>query len=700
MRVESAGLLARPRGFALTAAELRGLSPPFRVLGPDGSELLGSPLDPQAELAAIAAACPVAKIRTNSHGSRRRCHVDVVIAVHDGADHALACLDSVLPTLPRTGRLIVVDDASQDRALRTALAALARQGRITLIRHRKNRGFPASANAGIQAAVGHDVVLLNSDTLVAPGWLEELRQIAYSAPDVGTVTPFSNDATLLSYPGAAGNEVPSLAATRRLDALARGANGGKAVVIPVGVGFCLYIRRACLDAVGLLRAELFAQGYGEENDFCLRARSKGWRNLAAPGAFVAHVGGGSFGTAALHLQNRNQALLQRLHPGYAELIEAFARADPLWRARRRLDMAQWHAMPRPSGKAVILIAHASGGGVDRQVAASAERHSGDGNHAIVLRPWRSPEGQRCVAVDGYPNLRYAMPAELPSLARLLAREHPGAIEIHHLVGYHPAVLDVIGRLGVPYDVHVHDYAWLCGRVALVGPEPRYCGEPDLAHCEACVAKAGNLIEEEISVAALRRRSARLLSGARRVLVPCEDAAARMRRHFPALHPVVQPHEDDTLLGDPPRLAITAMPRRICVIGAIGVHKGFHVLLDCARDAAERNLPLEFVVVGHTIDDSRMLDTGRVFITGEYAPHEAVDLIKAQKATMALLPSIFPETWCLTLGEAWRAGLRVAAFDIGAQSERIRRTGWGSLLPLGLPAHAVNDALLDVGLSRP
>ena len=58
------------------------------------------------------------------------------------------------------------------------------------------------------------------------------------------------------------------------------------------------------------------------------------------------------------------------------------------------------------------------------------------------------------------------------------------------------------------------------------------------------------------------------------------------------------------------------------------------------------------------------------------PDEAVPLIKAQNASLALLPSIFPETWCLSLAEAWRAGLRVAAFDIGAPAERIRRTGRG------------------------
>ena len=99
---------------------------------------------------------------------------------------------------------------------------------------------------------------------------------------------------------------------------------------------------------------------------------------------------------------------------------------------------------------MILITHDAGGGVERQIAASVERHRAGGYRAIVLRPARAAGWRRCVAVgdgaaDGFPNLRYAMPDELPALPRLLARERPRAIELHHLVGHHPAVLDLIGR---------------------------------------------------------------------------------------------------------------------------------------------------------------------------------------------------------------------------------------------------------------
>ena len=325
--------------------------------------------------------------------------MDIVIPVHGGQRVVDACLDSVLSTLPPATRVIVVDDASPEPALAEALSALARHERVRLIRNSRNLGFAASVNIGLRAAAGHDVVLLNSDTMVPPGWLDELRAVAYGAPDIGTVTPLSNDASILSYPNQFdANDIPDLAAAVRLNALARRANGGSAVEIPVGVGFCLYIKRACLEDVGLLRADVFAQGYGEENDFCLRARALGWRHVAAPGVFVAHVGGHSFGAAARHLRTRNEALLERLHPGYAGLVHAYAAADPLATPRRRLDLERWKAARRRGGEAVVIITHDAGGGVERQIRASVERHRANRYRAIVLRPSRAPDDTRCVTV--------------------------------------------------------------------------------------------------------------------------------------------------------------------------------------------------------------------------------------------------------------------------------------------------------------
>jgi GT2 family glycosyltransferase/glycosyltransferase involved in cell wall biosynthesis len=730
--VTGTAVLARARRFSVPAALLAKFAGPVAVLGRDGRHLFGSPLDPGAERreaaaasgalarrypaahrrAAAAPACVVVPAdivgtRTSPGRAVRRRPVDVVIPAYRGAAETLACIGSVLATLGRGNRVVVVDDASPDAELVDALDRLAARGRIRLIRHPHNRGFPASANAGMRAAEGRDVLLLNSDTLLPPGALERLRDAAYAAPDIGTVTPLSNDATILSYPDPAGdNPVPDATETARLDALASKVNAGWLIDIPTAVGFCMYIRRDCLEQTGVFREDAFAQGYGEENDFSLRARHLGWRHVAAASVFVAHRGGRSFGAARAHLIARNMAVLNRLHPGYDALIAAHVRADPLAEARRRLDLARWRAA-RKRRAATIFITHEVGGGVERHLRVRCDAARAAGQRPVVLRPARLPDGTPAVRMaEGtetqFPNLRFAIPGELPALARLLAGERPERLELHHLLGHERAVSRLIGMLGVPYDVFIHDAASFCPRVGLVGPERRYCGEPaDIASCNACIADAGRNDGSDLPVAELRRVSADLLGAAARVIVPAADTANRIRRHFPGIEPAIVPHEDDAALADPPPSAPPPDGRcRVVVIGAIGIEKGYDVLLACARDAQARGLPLDFVVVGYSIDDARLMDTGQVFVTGEYRAEDATALIRAQRASLALLPSICPETWCFTLTEAWRAGLAAVAFDIGAPAERIRRTGRGTVLPLGLSPPAINNALFTAaGLLR-
>ncbi len=691
---------ARPRRFAWPA------NAPATVRGPDGRDLLGSPCDPGLERRTAASvlrhlpspAPPLwADLARPTPAARpRRAAVDVVIPVYRGLHHTMACLDAVLATVPRTTGIVVVEDASPEPALVAALQAAAATGRIRLIRQARNLGFPGTVNAGLRACAGRDVVVLNSDTLVPPGWLGRLRAAAYAAPDIGTVTPLSNDATILSYPALdGGNPVPDLAETQAVDALAQAVNGAGVTDIPTGVGFCLYVRRDCLDQVGPLREDCFAQGYGEENDFCLRAWHLGWRSVAAPGVFVAHVGGQSFGGARQHLMRRNIAGLNRLHPGYDDRIAAYLADDSLTAVRRRMDAARWEAA-RDGRPAVVIVTHAGGGGVDRVVAMREAQLAGEGRRAIVLRP--APGG--CAVADtAFPNLRYAVPRELPLLAALLSGNRPEHVELHHRLGHQPEITGLAAALGIPVEVYVHDYAWFCQRIALVGTEGRYCGEPDIQGCIDCIADLGTMLTEEISVPALVQRSAADLGLARRVTAPSNDAAARIARHFPGVSPVVTAWEDDAAWP-----ALAPMPlqaiRRICVVGAIGREKGYDVLLGCVRDARDRSLPIEFVVVGYTADDVRLLDAGPVQITGEYRDDEAVALIEAQGSALAFIPSIWPETWCYALSRAWEAGLAAAAFDLGAPAERIRATGRGWLLPLGLRPAAVNDALLRLAPLAP
>ena len=681
--------LSRPRGFSMAADP----TCPIHVRGPDGAHLLGSPLParPDRPLARISRARPRPE-------PQPELPVAVIIPVHRGVRTTLACLDSVLASVAAPNRIIAVDDATPEPELAAALDRLAASGQIILVRPAPHAlGFPAACNAGMKAAAGCHIVLLNSDTLVAPGWLESLRDAACSAPDIGTATPLSNEASIFSFPDAAGgNPAPDLAGTTALASLARRANDGRLVDVPTAHGFCMFVRRDCLAATGPFDAALFAQGYGEENDFSERARALGFRHVAVPGVFVAHLGGASFGIAGQALLRRNFGLLRTRHPDYPARVAAFIAADSLAPARRRLDAARWRTRPeaRAPGDAVLLVTHGAGGGTARVVAERAAALRAQGRRPIVLlaRKGRCEVGD---AEGAYPNLAYVLPAERAQLQRLLASERPAGAELHHLLGHDHSLLSLLRALGVAYDIWVHDYGWFCARLSFVTGEGRFCGEAPASVCEACIAEWGRGIEDPVAPAALRARSAADFAGARRVVVPSADVGRRVARHVPGVTPVVEPWEPPADTTTPPSPGARGRNgrRRVAVIGAIGLEKGVQVLLACAQDAALRRLALDFVVVGYTSLDDELIATERVFITGEFVAGEAETLIRAQGADLAFLPSVWPETWCFALSDAWRAGLPAAVFDIGTPALRVRQSGRGWVLPLGLPAPRVNDVLL-------
>lgn len=272
--------------------------------------------------------------------------VHIIIPVFRGLDETRRCIHSVLTSNVQTPfRVVVIDDSSPEPALSAWLVEMAAQDRrIELLRNDTNRGFVASVNRGMRNAAGHDVLLLNSDTEVANDWLDRLVRCAYSAQDIGTVTPFSNNATICSYPFPDWNAgLPGNLSLQELDRLFTRVNAGRHVEIPTAVGFCMYIRGDCLQQVGLFDEERFGRGYGEENDFSQRAKKHGWKNVACCDVFIFHAGSVSFGKERAALSRQAEQRLGTLHPGYHAEVQTFIELDPLRVERQRVNEARLEA---------------------------------------------------------------------------------------------------------------------------------------------------------------------------------------------------------------------------------------------------------------------------------------------------------------------------------------------------------------------
>ena len=232
---------------------------------------------------------------------------------------------------------------------------------------------------------GRDCVLLNADTVVGPGWLGRLRQAAYQAPNIATVTPVSNNGELMSF-RASLKSIRCPISSRRLGSMRwRPGEPRRIVDVPVGVGFCLFVRRACLDRIGLLDEKNYDRGYGEESDLCLRAAADGWRNVCATNVYVGHVGTVSFGAEKRGLVLNNLDVLQARYPDYVRSGERFLREDPLLPHRQRLDRVL-----RAEGDTLLIVA-----APERREGPRRRRCAGIRRPAACwLRPDYGPRGPR------------------------------------------------------------------------------------------------------------------------------------------------------------------------------------------------------------------------------------------------------------------------------------------------------------------
>jgi GT2 family glycosyltransferase len=228
--------------------------------------------------------------------------VDVVVCVHDALEEVRECLWSLLAKTDRPLHLIVVNDGSEEPTTRFLRAFADRHPLVTLIhREAPPHGYTLAANRGIEASESDYVVLLNSDTVLTPGWLGRIIACGEGHAEVGILGPLSNAASHQSVPAVregsawAANPLPTWMTAEGMARVVAGSTPRAATPLPFLNGFCYAIKRATIAAVGLLDEEQFAEGYCEENDYSQRARDAGFGLAVVADAYVFHAKSRSYG---------------------------------------------------------------------------------------------------------------------------------------------------------------------------------------------------------------------------------------------------------------------------------------------------------------------------------------------------------------------------------------------------------------------
>ncbi|HTS21521.1 MAG TPA: glycosyltransferase [Casimicrobiaceae bacterium] len=614
--------------------------------------------------------------------------VDIVIPVYNAADDLARCLESVLEHASGDWRLIVIDDASTDPAIGDCFAALRarRLSQVSLLENPSNVGFTLTANRGIaEARPGADVVLLNSDTVVTRGWLDKLSRCAASDPRIGTITPFSNNAEICSLPRFCVNNawIPGHDPESLLRAL-EDAAVPTYPNLPTGVGFCLYVRRALLEAIGHFDP-VFGLGYGEENDLCLRAAAAGYRNVLCEDAFVLHLGGSSFGEKRTSLAERNTALLLERHPEYMELVRDYIAADPL-RPLRELALSLQRAEQGPP-HGILHLLHGHGGGTEYHVRALIAASSETFRHYLLIavgESWRLEEyaAGELVAYDFQ-----RAPGETwrDYLGGIASRFRIDLVHLHNISGCREGLQAALVDLGIPYGYTVHDLNFACPTITFLDPAGRYCGGvTDAVRCRDCLSEQRDFAHVDID--AWRSAHRTLLASASFSIAPSHWAAAMLRRYFPghALS-VIEHGSANGAAREDAVYSRVALPDdgvpTVAVVGAIGADKGARRLERLVELTRQRGAKLRWVLIGYLDRGREQMRTPDALFTqhGPFDSREIGALLDHYRVRLVAYPSAGPETFSFTLSEAWAAGRPVVVPPIGALAERVGASGGGWVL---------------------
>jgi len=217
--------------------------------------------------------------------------VSVIIPNWNGKRFLSACLDSLACQTYKALEVVVVDNGSVD----DSVAFLkGHYNWVRLLCFDYNRGFSVAVNQGIKVCNGKFVALLNNDTVVDSGWIEELVRTLYAHPEAVSIASKMlsyDDKTIIDGAGDGYRRggLPGRIGHKEIDV---GQFDQPRYVFGACGGAAIY-RRELFDEIGLFDEDYFA--YLEDVDLAFRAQIAGYKCYYAPKAVVYHLGCGTTG---------------------------------------------------------------------------------------------------------------------------------------------------------------------------------------------------------------------------------------------------------------------------------------------------------------------------------------------------------------------------------------------------------------------
>ena len=624
--------------------------------------------------------------------------VDIIIPVYNGLNLLKRLLPSVIKNTSQSYRLIIIDDGSPEPDIFPWLQNWASKNKnILLLQNKKNRGFVYTCNKAFKI-IKNNAVLLNTDTEVPPGWLGRLMEPIERYPEIASTTPFSNAATICSFPEMPRDNPLYLGQTTEAIDFQISKLSNLNISIPTGVGFCMGISKAAIDAIGGFDQDAFGKGYGEENDWCQRAKARGYRHTHVTNLFVQHDHGGSFSSSEKsELVKSNLGILNDRWPEYSSSVEDTLKIDA---AKHHRMLAKALLICQTARTVELIIEHNFGGGTTEYRKRRIKTLLAEDSAAMVLTHNHDTKNYD-IEIIGPEDSLFVESKTFTSSMELGAILKVKKIVVSSLVGFSSPlsrlkdILRLKHLLNVNLEVLFHDYFPICPSYTLIDWQGEYCKVPKGEECEKCSKKQIEFNNSDISIKKWRDTWGDFLKEAEELVVFSKSSKNILSSTYNLVpeNVYIRPHSMKMVGLTPISTQKNDGILHIGIIGAINKQKGLDRIIEIAELMLERKLNEKITIFGWTALDDKLPEN--ISVTGRFDLDNLKTLVESSGATVFLMPSIWPETFSYVTEELMMMELPFLAYDIGAQGEKATSYSKGYTTHINSSAEEVIELLTKI-----
>ncbi|MDR6984040.1 GT2 family glycosyltransferase/glycosyltransferase involved in cell wall biosynthesis [Rheinheimera pacifica] len=612
--------------------------------------------------------------------------VSVIVPIYNAVDDVKVCIERLRKYTNKDVDVILINDASPDKAINPLLEDAVKESNFRVYHNDKNLGFTKTVNRGIELAGTNDVILLNSDARVTPRWIQGFKRALATDHKIATVTAMSDRAGAFSAPNIGNdNDLPPGIKEEEYAVAFRRRAVGYYPTVPTGNGFCMYIRRSCINEIGGLDAEAFPRGYGEENDFCMRARAAGWRNVIDDRTYVFHDRSKSFGGQKDELIKAGRAVVDSRYPDYKKATSVFSESPLInlarFKARHAIHDCNEQILPR----GLFVISTLTGGTPQTNrdlMLALADRVEGwllhcDKKVMSLYRVYKDQPDKlirQHILKEQVEVLTHYCAEYDRVISNWLFEYDFEFVHIRHLAWHSLSLPRLAKMAGAKVINSFHDFYTLCPTVKLLDGDDKYCDGN-------CTKESSNACKPDLwgtdSLPTLknawvknwREKFSRALSYCdvfitthdsvretilEHLAIPAENFHVIPHgRDFDKFYQLAEPYKDGEVL-------------KILVPGNVSTPKGSKIIEQLL--ALDTEGKLHFHILGKS---NIKFSHPRLTFHGEYKRDEFAEHVKKIRPHIGAVLSIWNETWCHTLTELWSVGIPVIVTDFKTIATRVR-----------------------------